>query len=267
MIAPCTHVRVHHQHGTDARYRADGCRCTPCITAHTRYEKGQQLRRARGWRATVPAGPIRRHIIDLLITGMSHRGIARQAGVALLTVRNIADDNQATVRIATATAILGLKPAILDGAHVPALGATRRLRALTTLGWSAPALSTRLGLHADTVTRITTGTPQITHANDQAIRVLYRELCIKPATGNPSALARTRAWAARQGWVGPMAWEDIDNDEYPLDLEPYEDGRVIDTIRDLEGQGLTRAAIAARLGVKDKTVATHIQRATRKAAA
>lgn len=267
MTAPCQHTRIYHDHGTDSRYRSDGCRCDPCKAAHARYERVRRLRDVRGIKASVPVGPVRRHVLALTASGMSARGIARQSGVARLTVRNIAEGNQATVRRVTAAKIRNLQPAILDHARIDCLGATRRLQALATLGWSAPAMAPLLDLHPDTVKRITTGTRQIEKATDEAIRVLYRRLVTQPAAGNRSAVARTRAWAARNGWAGPLAWEDIDRDEAPLDLERYRAGRTIDSIRELEEHGLTRPAIAARLGIHEHTVTEHIRRATKEQAA
>lgn len=262
--APCTHVRVHHPHGSDSRYRSDGCRCEPCTTAHARYERVRRLRDVRGIKASVPIGPVRRHVIELIASGMSARGIARQAGVALLTVRKIEDGKQASVRTVTAAKIRNLQPAILDHARVQSIGASRRLQALATLGWSAPAIASLIGVHPDTVKRITAGTAYIEKDTDDAVRALYRKLVTTPATGNPSALGRTRAWAARNGWAGPMDWEDIDTDEAPQFSAPYKPAKVPDQARELLDMGLNDDEISARLGIKPATVRYYL---TRRAAA
>lgn len=268
MIAACKHVRVHHDHGTDARYRSDGCRCPACRTAHTRYEKGRRVLELAGRRATVPAAGIRDRVGALVNSGMSIRGIAREAGLGLLTVQRIADGRSVTVRVATAAAIDSVSPAILDYARVPALGAVRRLQALAVLGWSAPALAPLLDMNQDTVNRVMTGTPAVAHTTDQAIRRVYRQLITQPAPTPDwharTTIARNKAWARRNGWVGPLQWDDIDTDEQPATSEPYKPSTVPQQARELQGMGLNELQIGVRLGIKPSTVREYL---TRRAAA
>lgn len=265
MNGDCTHVRAKHPHGHVTRYRKDGCRCEACTKGHRDYEKRRRLRAMRGQHSLVPADRARAHVERLVTEGLSGRGIARQSGVALLTVQNIMRGKNQRIRATTERAILRLEPAILDHAWVPAVGATRRLQALATLGWSAPMLAPRIGMHPDSVARIASGTPQVKHITDRRIRAMYRDL-ITQAAPTPdrwarATAARVKAQAARNGWVGPLAWDDIDNDATPADTTPYRPATGPQQARELADMGLNTDQIAMRLGVTRDSVNQYMRRA------
>lgn len=103
------------------------------------------------------------------------------------------------------------------GFSVSALGAKRRLEALMALGWSADALAAELAWgHRNDVNRIRS-CKWLERKTNESINVLFDRLCMTPG---PSAITKTRA--ARQGWLPPLAWDDIDNDPHPPNPQPVE---------------------------------------------
>lgn len=93
---------------------------------------------------------------------------------------------------------------------VPAIGAQRRIHALQRLGWSAEALSRRLGHSPKWVDRVMKRST-IRRATHELIVSLYDELSM---TLGPSD--RTRRRAEQKGWLPPLAYDDdrIDDPNY-----------------------------------------------------
>ena len=99
---------------------------------------------------------------------------------------------------------------------MPSRGATRRLRALMCIGYSAAHLSRLLGLSYGTVNRIL-------HSEDTPIKAgtfklidnLYEELSMKPLNQMSHSISRAKSDARRRGWHPPLAWDDIDRDKDP----------------------------------------------------
>jgi hypothetical protein len=106
------------------------------------------------------------------------------------------------------------------GRAVPAIGAQRRLQALMRLGWSSQRIAIEAGqAHRNHVLRILNGqkgkpTNWLQRDTDQWVRDVYDRLCM--TVPDDGYAARTRAFAERQGWAPPLAWDDIDNDAAPV---------------------------------------------------
>ena len=110
------------------------------------------------------------------------------------------------------------KKRLIQGAlTIDATGARRRIQALNALGWTFDEIGARLGGGKNRAHRIAHGN----HCTDRGIyattneRILavYDELCHTRPTG--WIAERTRANAARLGWVVPAMWDDIDRDPEP----------------------------------------------------
>lgn len=95
---------------------------------------------------------------------------------------------------------------------VPALGLTRRLRALAFLGWPQSALARETGLSFRTVQAIRAGEwTEVRKPTADAVKAAYERLCM---TAGPDC--RSTTWAKNQGWLPPLAYDDIDDpDEWP----------------------------------------------------
>lgn len=110
------------------------------------------------------------------------------------------------------------KTRLIHGAlTIDATGARRRIQALYALGWTFDELGECMGGGKNRAHRIAHGT----HCTDRGIyavthrRVvaLYDELSSKRPEG--WIAERTRANAARLGWLVPAMWDDIDRDPEP----------------------------------------------------
>lgn len=101
---------------------------------------------------------------------------------------------------------------------VDATGTHRRLQALMAIGWSLPAIAARLGDRGPNIRRVLLA-PRLTRRFADRIAAVYEDLCMIRPVGHDrtsiAAIARTRIFAARRGWLPPLAWDDIDNDPQP----------------------------------------------------
>lgn len=171
------------------------------------------------------------------------------------------------------------------GILIPSVGVQRRLHALAVIGWSGQALADRLGVTAEAVTQWHRGKyPLVRRETAEKIGSLYDELWDKrpPASthGERISVSRTKGWAARSGFAGPLAWDDESIDD--PDAEPYQDryvsaaergideiavqeamrGRRVhlypaekaEALRRLTESGYSAAAIADRLGTTQRSV-------------
>lgn len=247
-------------HGTRYGFRS-GCRCDACRESEREYQRGYYLvlREVTGGGGLVPASPVLAHLDALIANGMTSRRIARVCGVNESTIRGICRRPTGTVHKRVADRILTVRPG------VTAVGLTRRVRALAALGWSTRVVAEVAKLNLDTVTALRRGET----ANPKAVAVAgilraYAELSMRtPARGRSSTPVRHEA--ERQGWAPPLAWDDdsIDNPDAKPQGAGYEPPTVIEQIRELEEQGLSRDQIARVRGVSRDAIHQAISRAQR----
>jgi hypothetical protein len=91
--------------------------------------------------------------------------------------------------------------------RVPAIGSTRRLRALQAIGWPLYLLARNLGGSYYTLREIP-GRQLVLAATARDVQALYERLA---ATDGPSRTTENRAWAA--GYPPPGAWVGCDIDD------------------------------------------------------
>jgi len=133
--------------------------------------------------------------------------------------------------------------------EIPALGSMRRLRALHWMGWRGCDIGARIGVDQTRISQIAVGKQtHVLRRTAADIDRVYRELCMRPG---PSQLTRKRAIAA--GWVGCLAWDDIDHDEAPVGVAPDGDDR-LSRLLDLDDQRATLDEVAEALGISKKAV-------------
>lgn len=233
--APCTHNRVHHDHGHPQRYIGDGCRCTLCIEGHRAY-KGQRAKARAYGRfdgCLVDATPVVEHIAALRAQDMPTWLIAERAGVGYGAVRELMSSRGQGPRpitgepvrvhayIADAVLAVTAEPHT-HRKYAPAVGATRRLRALLCLGYGMEELARRTGMNIKSVRWAIRGeTRYVSRRNAAAVGAVFDQLWDKPVTEYPDKWAkasatRARREAARAGYHPPLAWDNIDDpDEEP----------------------------------------------------
>lgn len=95
--------------------------------------------------------------------------------------------------------------------RTPNTGAKRRIQALCAIGWTQKELAERLGFAKLTLNRLAQGHYEtLLVERDKKIRRLYDELSAIPRFGTPEA-RKSRAWARKNGWAPPLAWDNIDD--------------------------------------------------------
>lgn len=100
------------------------------------------------------------------------------------------------------------KPVMLKA---PAIGATRRLRALMAMGYSARSVSLQTGISQQELGYLLAGKrKRLSASRCSAIADLYERLAMHPAPSSREA-SRARNRAAQAGWMPPLAWDDIDS--------------------------------------------------------
>ncbi|WP_329856949.1 hypothetical protein [Streptomyces sp. SP18ES09] len=170
---------------------------------------------------------------------------------------NIRNRRQESVQHATAARLFELKPGATPHL-VDSTGARRRIQALAVLGWSLSGQAAAAGLSHTAVEEIASGLRcHVVFSTHEAIRTLYRQ---RSLTRGPSGWAR--AFAARRGWHGPMAWDDIDDlSAEPETSEPYQpvakggrDDLRRQEIRHLLDCGESVASIAKQMGCNEKYI-------------
>lgn len=250
---PCLHKKADHQHGTNAAYVLDKCRCEPCCAARKAQDDWRRRQQAYGrYDKYVDAEPVRAHVRSLMAGGLGLKTVSKRTGVATGTLSKLmygvyapgpAGRNGAGVltrppskRILRTTAerLLALEDAsrrpenlaagALDPWRTPQ--ARLHLRALVALGWSMNELGRRLGITAAANAHplfIDEGRAMLRGTVDK-VEALYAELSMTPrkATSRHQAAAITRArnYAKARGWLPPLALEDVgevDTDEVYLD--------------------------------------------------
>lgn len=174
-----------------------------------RYRKTRQLKLLRGEPTNlIDATTAADHIRGMYDLGWSYNAL-EQLAVATITstsLNNLADGRHPTIERNTHAAAMSIPwtlaptDAVDDTAHVPVVGATRRVRALMRLGWPHSELRDR-GIESSHLARGTYR--QMTARKWRAADTVYRELCM---TVGPSATSATRARLA--GHASPLAWDD-----------------------------------------------------------
>lgn len=146
----------------------------------------------------------------------------------------------------------------LRPARVSSIPATRKLQALTVLGWPGLVLSELLGWQYSRVHQvIRRRNPEMTVAHSREVDALFRHLWNTPGPSNS-----TRIRALSKGYLPAMAWDDIDDvDEVP-DMRPRGNPRNIDwaEVAHLHGFGCSADEIAARLGASVTTIREGLSR-------
>ena len=174
------------------------------------------------------ADPVREHVRRLRRAGASYRVVARAAGVSPMTACRLCRDDPprgrvARVHAAHARRLLAVTPGALrqTSARRDAVGARRRLRALTAMGHPAVSLARRLDVPPSAVRAVISGqAATVTASMHVAVCALYEQIWDlrpferTPAERRAAAAARTRA--ARHGWPPPMGLDDdrIDDPGY-----------------------------------------------------
>lgn len=213
-MTACTAQR----HGTRAAYAGDGCRCPEARQANTDYARTRDRRTLHAtWGAAPPLSvPVERAQVALNIlqkAGWPLRRIVAESGVTrtqLARIRGNTARPVTTVYWSTyerLTSLIGQDPTPPGAALVDATGTWRRLEGLIALGYPQTWIAQRLGIGKALQIRH----DRVLARTAKAVALLYAEL---ENTKGPSD--RTRAMAARKGYLAPGWWDEdtIDDPTY-----------------------------------------------------
>ncbi|MEV8032237.1 hypothetical protein [Streptomyces sp. NPDC086182] len=228
-------------------------------TPDTIYRRRLAYDRINGIQRRVDATQTRAHLERLSARGWTNAQISAATGLDSTTMSVIRSGRYAQVARATATAILSVRldqaPPIPRGL-TEATGTRRRLQALMVLGYPLPDVARQVGVSYFSLIQTAGGKwSSVRTPTANKVARLYRRLSLTPAPPTRTAeLVRNEAMA--QGWVGPGAWDDIDDPA--CEPEPCEVAgpRHIhpDDVAELAAHGLDDREIGRRLGVSERTV-------------
>lgn len=221
IIRPCLHKRANHQHGTNAAYHLDNCRCLPCSRAAVAYDRRRSRQQAYGrWQPFVEAEPVRHHVRQLMAVGVGWKRIARHAQVpsGVMTKLLYGDTTRKMqpsrrIRPETAQRILAVQPdAIAAGARIPAGQTWRHIQGLVALGYPFAWISNEIG-QGGRALQIGQDLVRVRTAN------LIADLAARVGD-TPGHSLRARRYAEQHGWLTPMqqfadATTSDDNDVRP----------------------------------------------------
>jgi hypothetical protein len=139
---------------------------------------------------------------------MTYPDIARAAGwKSQQSVRAVLHNK--TVSRATRQRILRIKSQERTDVarEFPAFHATRRLQALATMGWSIKEIARLSGLSVARLRDLRFGSADSVY-RDTGLRIfrIYDELA-----DQQGPCERTKRYASKMGWCGPLAWDSIDD--------------------------------------------------------
>lgn len=195
----------------------------PSEGPHALASYGREYKAARArsiaygrWQPYMDAGPVRGHVAALAARGMSYNQIAAAAGVSRDCVRSLVVGRPhkglpPTPRLLTAKgqAILAVQfdlDAMSDRALIDAAGTRRRAQALAAMGhsirWQARQLGRTVNNYHDVVSA------DLVHVSTaRQVRDLYDQWSMTPPELTP-AVKTAKTFAAKNGWLPPLAWDD-----------------------------------------------------------
>jgi hypothetical protein len=219
-------------------YTGHSCGCDDCVDANRLYVRRVQKLRAYGRYdgKRIDATPVAEHINYLRENGIGSERLGELCGVSYRTVQGIVQARHPTCLLRNAERILSVKPsldALAPGAFISSRGVQRRMQALCALGWTQQAIAAEWGMPVQRVNYAISHDHKVTARVHRQVAELYNRMSVtlppREGTGRTSWI-RTRARAARKGWHPPLAWDDIDNDPAPVEVEEVPSDVLLDVV-------------------------------------
>lgn len=240
---------------------------------NTHYATHRRKQRAYGrWEPDrVDATATREHLAALRASGLGWKQVTKLSKVPHQTLFEIGCGKRTSVRRRTEQKLLavpvpdhaGLLHAIAEHGYLPALGSSRRLRALAAIGWSAHSLGVELGIHQRGIQRVRANPPTVTGKFARDVKALFDRLQLTPGPNH-----KARCHAKRQGWPPPLAWDE-DSIDNPT-AKPWKDKEprmtFTERYRELHELGYSDFHAATKLGVKEESLRQQLKRDARSAA-
>lgn len=252
-----------HRHSA-AGYQTDKT-CPECRELRNAADRKRNRRKGYGQVLTVPTGPARAHVRELMAQGMGQHRIAEKAGVLHNSISRLLYWNP-PLRIMKKENADRLLAVRLETVYIDSAPSWRLIQGMMAAGWSRRWIAAQLG-----VRQLTTG-PTMRPDRAEKIAALAEKVAAQGA--GPSNF--TRDYAARQGWTVGLLWEALDgtpDDDEPVDwvavervaagnrpdhrLRPATRAAAIDLLIE---QGVSITEIGRRLGTSGTDIRRHLAR-------
>lgn len=192
--------------------------CDACVDGDLKASRRRSKRKSMGAVYQLPLGDLYWKIQALKKRGATYDDITAWSGVVDSQVWRVLNGSPETVVYARTWRRLD---EMKVGRIITPLGVTRRIRALTWLGYSAQQIAAAAGCHSDTI-RDARDQPREFLARKVKVGIAdaYDRLAMTLPTGETkqdrAGITRSRNTARRNGWLAPLMWDDIDDcDERP----------------------------------------------------
>ena len=253
------HTCTQHPEPAETCYCQHQCRCDSCRRERLRAQK----RRKHQGGATVPAGPTRTHLAQLL-AGSTLTEVAKATGLSRGTLLRILGGDVTRVNRTTERAILTTR---IDTPTVSVIGTRRRLDALRAIGWTLKEISEHAG-HDHGWACTVYKRARILPATHAQVCAVYDALwnVTPPAETWSDRVSRGRAQraAAQADWAPPLAWDDdeIDNPNARPHLGEGHNvwGSPLENVEWLAEAGEKLPGIARQLGKTEDSIKTLLWR-------
>lgn len=134
--------------------------------------------------------------------------------------------------------------------RVPGLSVRRRVEALFRLGWTADEIAAEAGWsNRNDVIRLRS-VKWVERKTFKVVAEVYERMCMSLPPCDGRYRTRQRNHAERNGWLPPLAWDNIDDpNETPRDWQ-YRPASRAETLTDLieHGAGITEACRVLKVG-------------------
>lgn len=238
--------------------------CDACRSAANRARKARDLDRIAGRPRIVELGGRAHHIL----TTQPRVQLEKATGIRrpkLMLYTN--GGPECRVHRSTRDRILAA------GGGWTVVGITRRVQALSALGWSLAALSDEMGLSKDSLGRARNGHRTfIRHSFAETIVEHYGQLQAQRAPRHRGSI-RVIADARRNQWAPPMAWDNIDDpNEKPSGIastKPRKNQRKADVLAEVQhlmSLGESIEQVAKALGLTPESLADYAREQNEEAA-
>ena len=181
------------------------CKCDSCLRENARMAK----RVRAGMYRRVSSEDAWAVVDSLFARDWTDMAIASATGLPVTSIHSavVKDRQGRRPRFSAHHAAAIVNHGVPTAGLVGATGACRRLRGLTRQGWGLGTLTKRTGIPFTTLSKIRSGTTRRVYAD---VDTIIRETADAIGLGIGDAPQAVR-YAAKQGWQGLLAWEDIDD--------------------------------------------------------
>lgn len=259
------------RHGTEAgheQHLRDGHNpCHSCHQAKLKAARRRSKRKAQGFIYTMPAGMAHHRIQHWMGGGATQEDVARHTSLETSVIHRLVHGTpEQIIYPRTWHAIMS---AATEG-PLTSIGATRRVRALTALGYSLPAIARETGIHHDTILDTRAADQRIVQVRvREAIAAAYQRLEMSIPIGatqqERAGITRAKNMARRRGWPPPIVWDAIDDSrEQPKGWEYVGSDRHAE-LDDLLDRGVGVSEAARVLGITVKALEKWMDRHGRRA--